>query len=165
MKRGRPPKFELKLSGLERQTLEQIGRSRSEPAGLVRRARGILWSSEGQSNDAIAARLNVSAATVCYWRKRFSADGLAGLYDRPKAGRARTHDDERVAGLLLHPLDAPLDLAVRMPADPAGYARRLYSALHELDDVGCDLILADAVPDASEWAGVRDRLARAAEGD
>lgn len=100
MKRGRPPKFELKLSELEQQTLEQISRSRSEPAGLVRRARGILWSSAGQKSEAIAARLNVSAATVCYWRKRFSMDGLAGLHERPKAGRARTHDDERVAGLV-----------------------------------------------------------------
>jgi len=100
MKRGRPPKFELKLSRLERQALEQISRSRSEPAGLVRRARGILWSSAGQTSEAIAAHLNVSGATVCYWRKRFSVDGLAGLHDRPKAGRARTHDDERVAALV-----------------------------------------------------------------
>jgi len=100
MKRGRPRKFELKLSELERQTLEQISRSRVEPAGLVRRARGILGSSEGRPNDEIAAQLNVSAATVCYWRKRFSEAGLAGLHDRPKSGRPRTHDDERVAGLL-----------------------------------------------------------------
>ena len=100
MKRGRPPKFELKLTELERQTLEQISRSRVEPAGMVRRARGILWSSEGRTNEAIAAQLDVSSATVCYWRKRFSAAGLAGLHDRPKSGRPRTHDDERVAGLL-----------------------------------------------------------------
>jgi transposase len=100
MKRGRPPKFELKLTELERQTLAQIGRSRVEPAGLVRRARGILLSEAGGTNEAIAAKLNVSAPTVCYWRKRFSEAGLAGLYDRPKSGRPRTHDDQRVAGLL-----------------------------------------------------------------
>ena len=88
------------MSGLERETLEQIGRSRSEPAGLVRRAQGILRANEGRSNEAIAAQLNVSSATVSYWRKRFCADGLAGLHDRPKAGRARTHDDERVAALV-----------------------------------------------------------------
>lgn len=100
MKRGRPPKYELKLSRLEQETLEQIGRSRSEPAGLVRRAQGILRANAGQTNEAIAEQLNISSATVSYWRKRFSADGLAGLYDRPKAGRARTHDDQRVAALL-----------------------------------------------------------------
>ena len=37
---------------------------------------------------------------VCYWRKRFSQDGLAGLYERPKSGHPRTHDDERIAGLI-----------------------------------------------------------------
>jgi transposase len=100
MKRGRPPKFELKLTELEQQTLKQISRSRVEPAGLVRRAQGILWSSEGRTNEEIAAQLNVSSPTVCYWRKRFSKAGLAGLHDRPKSGRPRTHDDERVAGLL-----------------------------------------------------------------
>jgi len=100
MRQGRPPKFELKLSALERETLEQLSRSRTEAAGLVRRARGILLSSEGCPNDTVAAQLNVSAPTVCYWRKRFSEAGLAGLYDRPKSGRPRTHDDERVAGLI-----------------------------------------------------------------
>src|SRR5258708_5185864 len=100
MNKGRPPKFELKLTERERQTLAQISRSRVEPAGLVRRARGILLSVEGRSNEAIAAELRVSSPTVCYWRKRFSEAGLAGLHDRPKSGRPRTHDDQRVAGLL-----------------------------------------------------------------
>jgi transposase len=100
MKRGRPPKFELKLTELERESLGQISRSRSESAGLVRRAQGILWSCAGWTNDEMVAQLKVSSATVCYWRKRFSEAGLAGLYDRPKSGRPGTHDDERVAGLL-----------------------------------------------------------------
>src|SRR5437868_534636 len=100
MKRGRPPKYELKLTILERETLEQISRSRAEPAGLVRRAQGLLWACEGRTTEQIANGLNVSAPTICYWRKRFSEDGLAGLHDRPKSGRPRTHDDERVAGVL-----------------------------------------------------------------
>ena len=53
---------------------------------------------------------------------------------------------------------------LRMPDDPAGYASRLYAALHELDDGGCDVILVDAPPDEPAWAGVRDRLRRAATG-
>ncbi|CAN5771332.1 L-threonylcarbamoyladenylate synthase [soil metagenome] len=46
--------------------------------------------------------------------------------------------------------------------DPDLYARDLYATLHELDDVGCDVILVEAVPAGPAWAGVNDRLRRAA---
>ena len=52
-----------------------------------------------------------------------------------------------------------------LPADPAGYARALYATLHELDDLGCDVVLVQRVPDGHEWDGVRDRLGRAAYED
>lgn len=51
---------------------------------------------------------------------------------------------------------------IRLPDEPHGFARELYAALHELDDRGCDLIVVEEVPPGSGWAGVRDRLARAA---
>jgi L-threonylcarbamoyladenylate synthase len=50
----------------------------------------------------------------------------------------------------------------RLPGDAAGYAAGLYAALHALDDAGCDPILVEGVPDDGAWAGVRDRLRRAA---
>ena len=49
-----------------------------------------------------------------------------------------------------------------MPRDPADYAERLYSILHDLDREGYDWIAIEMPPDTPEWAGVRDRLARAA---
>jgi L-threonylcarbamoyladenylate synthase len=52
-------------------------------------------------------------------------------------------------------------LVVRMPRTPDGYARRLYAALHELDDAGCTLVLTARVPTTGPWAAVADRLARA----
>jgi L-threonylcarbamoyladenylate synthase len=74
-----------------------------------------------------------------------------------RAGRRRT------GALLLAPAPgAPLAHAVAMPADPAGYAARLYAALHEVDSAGCEAVLVDAVPEEEAWAGVRDRLRRAA---
>ncbi|MDD2762798.1 MAG: IS630 family transposase [Opitutaceae bacterium] len=100
MKRGRPRKFELNLSSEEQAQLEQMSGARTLPAGIVRRARGILRSAKGESNQAIARQLKVSTPSVAYWRKRFSADRLAGLQDLPKSGRPRTHDDDKVAGLL-----------------------------------------------------------------
>jgi L-threonylcarbamoyladenylate synthase len=68
----------------------------------------------------------------------------------------------RVGALLREGIDAPVAHSLRMPADPAGFARALYAALHELDDLGCDLILMDDVPEGPEWGGIRDRLKRAA---
>jgi L-threonylcarbamoyladenylate synthase len=53
-------------------------------------------------------------------------------------------------------------LVVRpMPGDPAGYASRLYAALHDLDAEGLDYIICAAPPDREAWAAVRDRLRRA----
>jgi L-threonylcarbamoyladenylate synthase len=49
-----------------------------------------------------------------------------------------------------------------MPHQAAAYAERLYSALHELDGLNYDWIAVEMPPDTSEWAGVRDRLTRAA---
>jgi L-threonylcarbamoyladenylate synthase len=46
--------------------------------------------------------------------------------------------------------------------DPSGYAADLYSILHELDDGRFDRIVIEMPPDTPEWAGVRDRLIRAA---
>jgi L-threonylcarbamoyladenylate synthase len=50
----------------------------------------------------------------------------------------------------------------RMPEDAARYAERLYRLLHELDQQGYDWISIEMPPDTPEWAGVRDRLKRAA---
>jgi L-threonylcarbamoyladenylate synthase len=88
------------------------------------------------------------------------AEGDRGRVER-MAGEA-AEKGVRTGALLLRGADLPVAHLVRMPPEPAAYARKLYAALHEMDDLGCELILADAVPDAPEWAGIRDRLRRAA---
>lgn len=52
----------------------------------------------------------------------------------------------------------------RLPSDPEGYARGLYTGLRELDQAGNDLIVVEAIPDGPAWAAVADRLRRAACG-
>jgi L-threonylcarbamoyladenylate synthase len=52
----------------------------------------------------------------------------------------------------------------RMPDDAAETARQLFAVLREFDAQGVRLIWVEMPPDAPEWAGVRDRLARAAAG-
>lgn len=49
-----------------------------------------------------------------------------------------------------------------MPRDAVAYAERLYGMLHDLDARGYDWISVEMPPDTPEWAGVRDRLTRAA---
>lgn len=51
---------------------------------------------------------------------------------------------------------------LQMPADPRGYAALLYATLHSVDRQGFDWISVELPPDTPEWAGVRDRLRRAA---
>lgn len=52
--------------------------------------------------------------------------------------------------------------SIRMPADAAHYAAALYETLHRLDDENLDWIAVELPPDEPEWAGIRDRLQRAA---
>ena len=49
-----------------------------------------------------------------------------------------------------------------LPDTPSGYAARLYETLHEMDQWGVSLLLAQAVPETEAWLAVRDRLGRAA---
>ena len=55
-----------------------------------------------------------------------------------------------------------LRIGHEMPADPRAYAAALYETLHRLDAQGLDWIAMEMPPDMPEWAGVRDRLVRAA---
>lgn len=52
----------------------------------------------------------------------------------------------------------------RMPDDAAETARQLFAVLREFDDQGVQLIWVETPPDEPAWAGVRDRLDRAAAG-
>jgi L-threonylcarbamoyladenylate synthase len=52
----------------------------------------------------------------------------------------------------------------RMPDDAAETARQLFAVLREFDDQGVQLIWVETPPDEPAWAGVRDRLERAAAG-
>ena len=51
-----------------------------------------------------------------------------------------------------------------VPDDPDAFAQALYAALRELDNAGCAVIIAEALPPTPQWEAVRDRLGRAAAG-
>nr|MBP7574594.1 translation factor Sua5 [Rhodoferax sp.] len=50
----------------------------------------------------------------------------------------------------------------RMPDDAAATAQQLFAVLRDFDDQGAKLIWVETPPDEPAWAGVRDRLQRAA---
>ena len=57
---------------------------------------------------------------------------------------------------------ALLRIGHEMPPNPLGYAAVLYDTLHRLDAEGLDWIAVERPPETPEWAGVLDRLRRAA---
>jgi L-threonylcarbamoyladenylate synthase len=57
---------------------------------------------------------------------------------------------------------ALLRIGHEMPANPLEYAAVLYETLHRLDAQRLDWIAVESPPEAPEWAGVLDRLRRAA---
>jgi L-threonylcarbamoyladenylate synthase len=58
--------------------------------------------------------------------------------------------------------DRPASVSVRMPAAAAAYAREIYATLHRLDGMRLGFIAVEPVPGGDDWAGIRDRLKRAA---
>ena len=104
MKRGRPKK-PIILSDEERQQLNAIASSRSLPHGLVRRARIVLLSAEGNTCHAIAEGVGVSRQTVGKWHNRYLQQGLSGLHDELRPGRPRSISDEEVATIVQKTLE------------------------------------------------------------
>ncbi|MGH7555830.1 MAG: IS630 family transposase [Longimicrobiales bacterium] len=127
MPRGRTPRLVIDLSPAERQELEHICRSSSLPAGVVRRAAIVLQSADGATQRAIADAMGVTVPVVGHWRGRFHRHRLAGLYDAPRPGRPRTHDEDDIARLLRTVLKAtPKDAthwSVRSVATKTGISK------------------------------------------
>jgi transposase len=94
------PNTALVIGEADREQLGALVRAQSMPHALVRRARIVLLSGQGQSNREVARRCAVSAPVVSHWRRRYQQRGLAGLHDDLRPGRPRTHDDEQVAELI-----------------------------------------------------------------
>lgn len=126
--RGGRPKAELMLTDEERSQLVTFARSRSLPAALSTRAHIVLSSADGEANNAIAQRLQLTNATVGKWRTRFIERRIAGLCDDVRPGKPRTIDDERVAQLInttLHtkPADGSTHWSVRTAAAETGISK------------------------------------------
>jgi transposase len=83
------------ISEADRTVLERRARSKTASQRDVARARVILMAADGAPNTAIEQAVGINKWQVGRWRKRYEAEGLEGLKDRPRSGRPLVygHDD------------------------------------------------------------------------
>jgi transposase len=92
----------------DREVLASWVRSPSIRAGLALRARIVLLAADGTGTNEIVRRTGVSKPTVIFWKRRYAAEGIGGLEDRPRPGKPRTTDDVAVVLATLEPPPARL---------------------------------------------------------
>lgn len=93
--------------------LEARCRAPTTPQRDVSRARIVLLAAVGRSTRSIAIEVGVQPRIVSNWRRRFAEEGLAGLDERPRPGKAPIYGaptNKRILKLLDRP-------------SPKGYAR------------------------------------------
>jgi transposase len=88
----------------DRDVLVSWTRSSSIRAGLAQRARVVLLAADGLGTAEIVRRVGLSKPAVIGWKRRYAAEGIAGLQDRAKSGRPRIIDQAEV---VLSTLEAP----------------------------------------------------------
>lgn len=114
----------------DKRELERLSKSRTDESRMVERAKIVLGCLAGRRNDEIASELGIQAATAGLWRKRFAAEGLAGLRDRARPGKPPVYPAQELRQRILKQLEAP---------PPAGLASwdggTLAKALEVSDDV------------------------------
>jgi transposase len=100
------------LTDEERAELQRRAQSRTAPARMVERARLVLGVDAGGTAPAVARRLGIGAEVARQWVKRFNAEGLAGLEDRPRAGRPPAYTAEQVGQVLATAVTTPTALGL-----------------------------------------------------
>jgi putative transposase len=113
---GRHPQA-IAITDAQRTILEQIVRRQTSPQHQVRRARIVLLAAAGETNQRIAARLEVHREMVSVWRGRWASaqarltaaeqtgDDLAAiiadvLADAPRPGTPPTFSAEQVVQIV-----------------------------------------------------------------
>ena len=97
----------IEVSAGDRRELERLQRAASAPAGLVRRARAVLWMADGIAGAEIARRTGYTVVQVSRIRRRFAEAGVAGLADQPRSGRPTTITARKRAQIVALTLKPP----------------------------------------------------------
>ena len=100
------------LTAEEQAAIRRLAHARTEPARSVERARIIELALQGHRVPAIARHLGLSEPTVRRWLKRFNAEGVEGLADRPRPGCPPTYTPEEVGKVIAAALTPPEQLGL-----------------------------------------------------
>jgi transposase len=100
----------VQVPASDREVLVSWTRSPSLRAGLAQRARVVLLAADGVGTNEIVRRVGLSKPAVIGWKRRYAAEGITGLDDRPKSGRPAVIDAVQIVLATLEP--PPEDLGV-----------------------------------------------------
>ena len=100
----RPKKYPVKLTEEQKEFLDNFVNTGVRSARQITRARILLLSSGGKSDNFICEALQVDSATVFRLRRSFCKEGLeSALYDNPRPGQPRkfsASDEEKIVALV-----------------------------------------------------------------
>jgi len=112
----------------DRQLIDEWAKSRTMESRLVERAQIIQRCLRGDPVNMIAQELEVRPNTVIDWRRRFEANGIAGLKDLPRSGKPPRYNAE-FRNKVLKTLDLPPPLGQSVWDGPA-IAKHLGASVH-----------------------------------
>ena len=93
-------KYHVALTAREHQELEQMLRRGNHSARELTRARILLRAAEGFSDEEIAEEVDTSVPTVERTRRRFVAEHLDALTERPRPGKPPVLQEKGQARLI-----------------------------------------------------------------
>ena len=93
----------VRVPAADRDVLTSWTRSSSLRAGLAQRARIVLLAADGVGTNEIVRRVGLSKPAVIGWKRRYAAEGIDGLDDRPKSGRPPVIDAMQIVLATLEP--------------------------------------------------------------
>ena len=109
----------IELSNSDVEYLQSLVRQRTIQAQVVERAKMLLYKAQGESNKAIAERLDVNIKTVNLCINKFKNKGVSGaLFDEQRKGRPVEITDDAVAWII--------NVACQRPAD-LGYSQGMWT--------------------------------------
>lgn len=93
--------FPLVVSQDQERQIEQWLAALGTPQQVALRCRIVLAAGRGESEAAIASKLEVNRKTVRLWRERFARDGLSGLWEIAAGrGRKAIYDADRIKAVI-----------------------------------------------------------------